>query len=62
VFGGGMGMRHDVFARVQAALAAHGAPVPALELSGLGERAGLVGALEAARDAASDVRLAGLER
>jgi predicted NBD/HSP70 family sugar kinase len=62
LFGGGMGTRHEVFARVQAALAAHGAPVPAIELSALGERAGLIGALEAALDAADDVQLAGLER
>jgi glucokinase len=62
VFGGGMGARHDVFARVQAALAAHGTPPPALELSALGERAGLIGALEAALDAAADAQLAGLGR
>jgi glucokinase len=61
VLGGGMGTRHDVFARLQAALAAHGTPVPALELSALGERAGLVGALESALDAAGEVQLAGLE-
>ena len=58
VFGGGIGTRHDVFARLQAALAAHGTPPPAIEPSGLGERAGLVGALEAALDAAADVQLA----
>jgi glucokinase len=62
VFGGGMGTRHDVFARVQAARAAHGTTPPAIELSALGERAGLIGALEAALDAAGDVQLAGLER
>jgi glucokinase len=61
LFGGGMGTRHEVFARVQAALAAHGTPPPAIELSALGERAGLIGALEAALDAADDVQLAGLE-
>jgi len=62
VFGGGMGIRHDVFARVQAALAAHGTPPPRLELSALGERAGLLGALEAALDAAGEIQLAELER
>lgn len=62
VFGGGMGMRPDVFTRVRAALDAHGTPPPAVELSALGERAGLVGALEAALDAARDIQLAGLER
>ena len=62
VFGGGMGTRHDVFARVQAALAAHGTAPPAIELSALGERAGLIGALEAALDAAGDAELAGVRR
>jgi glucokinase len=62
VFGGGMGARHDVLARVQAALAAHGTPPPAVELSALGERAGLIGALEAALDAAGDVALTRMER
>jgi glucokinase len=52
VFGGGIGSRHDVFSRVQAALARHGVPSPTLELSGLGERAGAIGAVEAALDAA----------
>jgi glucokinase len=61
VFGGGMGMRHEVLARVQAALAAHGTPPPEVELSALGERAGLVGALEAAIDAAGEAQLAGVE-
>jgi hypothetical protein len=55
-------MRPDVFTRVRAALDAHGTPPPAVELSALGERAGLVGALEAALDAARDIQLAGLER
>jgi len=52
VFGGGMGERDDVFARVRSALSGHGVPVPALEISLLGARAGLVGAIEAAGDAA----------
>jgi glucokinase len=52
VFGGGIGARHDVFARVQNALAAHGAPLPELELSALRERAGVIGAVEAALAAA----------
>ncbi len=51
VFGGGIGARHDVFARVQAALAAHGLPLPELEQSELRERAGVVGAIEAGLDA-----------
>jgi predicted NBD/HSP70 family sugar kinase len=52
VFGGGIGSRSDVFARVQSVLGAHGVPSPVLELSALGERAALVGAVEAALDAA----------
>ena len=59
VLGGGMGARHDVLARVQAALAQHGTPAPRLQLSELGERAGLLGAVRAALDAASDTRFAG---
>lgn len=51
VFGGGMGTRRDVLARIEKALARHGTPPPEIEVSGLGERAGLVGALEAALDA-----------
>jgi len=47
LFGGGIGVRHDVFARVQAALTAHGLPLPELQLSVLRERAGVVGAIEA---------------
>jgi len=62
VFGGGIGTRHDVFARVQAALDAHGTPPPAIELSALGERAGLVGALEVALDTTGDIQLARLQR
>lgn len=54
VFGGGIGARHDVFARVQAALAAHNTRVPKLELSALRERAGTIGAVEAALTAARD--------
>jgi glucokinase len=52
VFGGGIGVRHDVFARVQTALATHGVPLPELELSALRERAGVIGAVEAALAAA----------
>jgi glucokinase len=51
VFGGGIGARHDVFARVQSALAAHGMPLPELELSALRDRAGVIGAIEAALEA-----------
>lgn len=59
VLGGGMGARHDVFTRIKAALAEHGTPSPRLQRSELGERAGMVGALQAALDAASDTELAG---
>jgi glucokinase len=48
VLGGGIGSRPDVLERVRSALAAHGRPAPALEISVLGEDAGLVGALNAA--------------
>jgi len=51
LFGGGIGARHDVFARVQAALASHGLPLPELQQSELRERAGVVGAIEAGLDA-----------
>lgn len=51
LFGGGIGARHDVFARVQAALSAHGLPLPELQQSELRERAGVVGAIEAGLDA-----------
>jgi predicted NBD/HSP70 family sugar kinase len=54
VFGGGIGARADVVARVQAVLAGHGPPVPAIVTSALGERAGVVGAVEAARSASID--------
>lgn len=53
VFGGGMGSRPDVFSRVRASLARRRLPMPPLERSALGQRAGLVGALEAAVDASS---------
>ncbi len=52
VFGGGIGARADVHARVQEALAEHGLPAPDLVLSALGERAGMLGAVEMALDAA----------
>lgn len=61
VLGGGIGSRSDVFARVQFALAAHGVAAPDLELSALGPRAALVGAVEAAVDAVQD-DLASVER
>jgi predicted NBD/HSP70 family sugar kinase len=54
VFGGGIGARQDVFARVKSAVSAHGVPSPELALSALGWRAALVGAVEAALDAARD--------
>lgn len=60
VFGGGIGARPDVYARVQEALAAHGIPVPELALSALGERAGVLGAVEMALDAAEASETAGV--
>lgn len=60
VFGGGIGARADVYARVQEALAAHGIPVPELALSALGERAGVLGAVERALDAAEAPETAGV--
>jgi predicted NBD/HSP70 family sugar kinase len=48
VLGGGIGSRQDVLERVRSALAAHGRPAPAVEVSALGEDAGLVGALTVA--------------
>ena len=45
VLGGGIGCRPDVAGRVRAALAAHGTPAPPVEVSRLGEDAGLLGAL-----------------
>jgi glucokinase len=45
VLGGGIGCRPDVADRVRAALAAHGTPPPPVEVSRLGEDAGLLGAL-----------------
>lgn len=45
VLGGGIGCRADVVDRVRAALAAHGTPPPPVEVSQLGEDAGLLGAL-----------------
>jgi glucokinase len=45
VLGGGIGCRADVLERVRAALAAHGTPAPPVEVSRLGEDAGLLGAL-----------------
>ena len=60
VFGGGIGARPDVYARVREALAAHGIPVPELALSALGERAGVLGAVEMALDAAETSETAGV--
>jgi predicted NBD/HSP70 family sugar kinase len=45
VLGGGIGCRADVADRILAALAAHGTPPPRVEISRLGEDAGLLGAL-----------------
>lgn len=50
VFGGGIGLRQDVFANIRRALARHDLPCPSIELSALGERAALLGAVEAALD------------
>jgi predicted NBD/HSP70 family sugar kinase len=60
VFGGGIGARADVYARVHQALAAHGVPVPELALSALGERAGVLGAVEMALDTAGTAQTAGV--
>jgi predicted NBD/HSP70 family sugar kinase len=54
VFGGGIGSRPDVVERVRAVIAAHGTPAPTIELSALGEQAGLVGAVAAALDLTTD--------
>jgi predicted NBD/HSP70 family sugar kinase len=53
VFGGGIGARADVVARVRDVLAGHRLPAPDIAISALGERAGVVGALVAARAAPS---------
>jgi glucokinase len=50
VLGGGIGCRPDVVARVQAALAGHGTAAPPVEVSRLGEDAGLLGALALAAE------------
>jgi glucokinase len=60
VFGGGIGARREVFARVQEALAVHGLPVPELALSALGERAGVLGAVEMALDTAGTAQITGV--
>lgn len=49
VFGGGIGSRPEIVARVGEALARLGAPVPELRISLLGNRAGAIGAVRAAR-------------
>jgi predicted NBD/HSP70 family sugar kinase len=51
VFGGGMGARPDVVERVRTVLGGQELPAPAIAISALGERAGIIGALEAARGA-----------
>jgi predicted NBD/HSP70 family sugar kinase len=51
VLGGGIGCRADVIERVRAALTAHGTPAPPLEVTRLGEDAGLLGALKLAERA-----------
>lgn len=50
VFGGGIGSREDVLTRVRAGLERRSVRVPKLRTSALGERAGLVGAVEVARE------------
>jgi glucokinase len=50
VLGGGMGSRPDVVNRVRRALAPLGPKPGVLRVSALGERAGVVGALESARE------------
>ncbi len=60
VFGGGIGARPDVYARVQGALASHGIPAPELAPSALGERAGVLGAVEMALDASQTSETAGV--
>jgi glucokinase len=55
VFGGGIGSRPDVFRSVEQALAARPSPLPRLAQSVLGDRASLVGAVEAALDAARGI-------
>jgi glucokinase len=52
VLGGGIGARDDVFNRLHDALATQPRPMPRLRRSVLGERAGVLGAIEAARDLA----------
>jgi glucokinase len=59
VLGGGIGCRPGVAERVRAALAAHGAPAPPVEVSRLGEDAGLLGALALAADAGRTSTAAG---
>ena len=50
VLGGGIGCRPGVAERVREALVAHGTPAPPVEVSRLGEDAGLLGALALAND------------
>ncbi|WP_168161437.1 ROK family protein [Oceanicola sp. S124] len=54
VFGGGIGSRPEILARVGAALERLGAPAPELRISLLGNRAGAIGAVRAARLALAD--------
>jgi glucokinase len=50
VLGGGIGARVDVFERLQSLLSSQPLPSPPMQRTALGERAGVIGALEAARD------------
>jgi glucokinase len=54
VLGGGIGSRPDVLARVRDVLESQRIGAPAIEPSTLGERAALLGAVAAARDAAAE--------
>lgn len=54
VFGGGIGSRPDVLARVRDVLESQQIGAPIIEPSTLGERAALLGALAAARDVAAE--------
>lgn len=54
IFGGGIGSRPEVVSRVRTALARFDLPVPDLRISLLGNRAGAIGAVRAARLALAD--------
>ncbi|HEX4751958.1 MAG TPA: ROK family protein [Solirubrobacterales bacterium] len=55
VFGGGIGSRPDVFRSVEQVLASRPLPLPSLAQSILGDRASLLGAVEAALDATKGI-------